>query len=640
MTSIITAKTNFTGGVITPALLGRVDLKAYDNGALALENVFVEPTGGIYRRPGLRYLTSLSGKARLLSYEIGPGENFLIVLTHLSAKIYQDGTCQATLTTPWKTDDLNLIRWTTHSEGLFLTHPDYVPQKISLSNDTWAIENFSFLTENNVEKCPYHKFAKDSISIAASAINGNNITLTASEDLFDASYIGKTLKLASGYVLITAVGSAQSATANVKDPLLDDLPDNTALEATRSWGEPVFSSQKGYPCTVTVYQKRLVFGGSPALPNMIWFSQTDDIHNFETGDGMDAEAITFAVESDQSNKICALFAGRHLQIFTTSAEWMVTGHPVTPYNITLTRQTQVGSKYTPFVPPLAIDGATIFAGQSGHEIREFLFDEIYEMYQATDLSLMAAHLIKNPIDLAYDKKRKMAFVVMQEGTLSVLTTFRAEEIQSWTEQKTNGAFCSVAVADGVAYFVVLRDGTYSLEYLDDTCATDCAFKIQSASPTDTITGLTALEGQTVAIIADNIVQTNKTVNEGSITLDEAGKDIEIGLPFAHTVVPLPPAASAHNGPAPIDRARLVRATFRVINTDCMEIDTGNGLQHVLVPNINAFQLDKSFTNQSTDILVNALSWKKTMQDPLWKIQSFLPRSFKLLSVVQQIKIGG
>ena len=39
MTNLFTSKTNFTAGELSQSLLGRVDLKAYDNGAMALKNV-------------------------------------------------------------------------------------------------------------------------------------------------------------------------------------------------------------------------------------------------------------------------------------------------------------------------------------------------------------------------------------------------------------------------------------------------------------------------------------------------------------------------------------------------------------------------------------------------------------------------
>ena len=54
MTRVNLLKTNFTAGEISPLLFGRGDLRAYDNGAAQLRNVFIHPTGGVYRRPGLR----------------------------------------------------------------------------------------------------------------------------------------------------------------------------------------------------------------------------------------------------------------------------------------------------------------------------------------------------------------------------------------------------------------------------------------------------------------------------------------------------------------------------------------------------------------------------------------------------------
>jgi hypothetical protein len=53
MTRTKIVKTTFTSGEVTSDLLGRGDLKAYDNGALKLRNVFIQPTGGIVRRSGL-----------------------------------------------------------------------------------------------------------------------------------------------------------------------------------------------------------------------------------------------------------------------------------------------------------------------------------------------------------------------------------------------------------------------------------------------------------------------------------------------------------------------------------------------------------------------------------------------------------
>ena len=52
-------KTSFTAGEVAPELLGRPDLRAWANGARVLRNVFIQPTGGVTRRPGLRHVAML-----------------------------------------------------------------------------------------------------------------------------------------------------------------------------------------------------------------------------------------------------------------------------------------------------------------------------------------------------------------------------------------------------------------------------------------------------------------------------------------------------------------------------------------------------------------------------------------------------
>ena len=460
MTNLFTAKTNFTAGELSSDLLGRVDLNSYNNGAQILENVFIEPTGGIHRRPGLQYIATLSGKGRLISYEQDSNNTYLFIIQNSQTLVYKNDTLYATLSSPWSESQLGQIRWTALDNGLIIVHPDVAPQRFTLDNGTWSVAAFQFLSTDGYTHQPYHRFGLDNITIAASASTGT-INLTASGDLFASRHLNQPMKLGDGYVIITTITDAQHATGTV----LKRLSDENSLAATRYWGEVAFNSTHGWPISVTTYQRRLVFGGSKSLPSILWFSQTDDMTNFEEGDALDSEAITFSLTSDKSNKICALFAGRHLQIFTTSAEWMVTGDPLTPASIQLHRQTQVGSPDTRYVPPVGIDGATIFAAANGKEIREFLFSDLEGIYQATDLSLLAHHAINQPVDMAYDKYMRQAYIIMQDGTMSALTSFRAEDMQSWTRHKTNGAFLYVTVSGENTYFITQHNDTYYLEKL-------------------------------------------------------------------------------------------------------------------------------------------------------------------------------
>ncbi len=634
MTNLFTAKTNFTAGELSPDLLGRVDLTSYNNGAQILENVFIEPTRGIHRRPGLQYIATLSGKGRLISYEEDSTSTYLFIIQHNQTLIYKNDTLYTTLSTPWQSNQLTQICWTAITDGLIIVHPDVAPQRFTLNNGTWSVGNFQFLSTDNYVHQPYHRFGADHITIAASASTGTT-NLTASADLFASRHLNQTMKLGDGYVQITAITDTQHATATV----LKKLSEEDSLDATRYWGEVAWNTTHGWPISVATYQQRLVFGGSKKLPNTLWFSQTDDMTNFEEGEALDNEAITFSLTSDESNKICSLFAGRHLQIFTTSAEWMVTGDPLAPGSIQLRRQTQVGSPDTRYVPPIGIDGATIFAAANGKEIREFLFSDLEGIYQATDLSLLAHHAIKQPTDMVYDKYRRQAYIIMQDGTLSALTSFRSEDMQSWTRHKTNGSFLYAAASGQNTYFLTQRNNVYYLEKLSDQMYMDMATTQTSITPTNSWGNLAYLNGFEVRLLADGRVQENQTVSGGSVTLNISATELQAGLAFTHKVAPLPAAGGANNGPAPVSSCRFVRGVFRLINTKSFQIDTGTGLHQEMVNNLSNYTLDSAPGSKTTDIIVRGLGWKRNPTVPLWLIQGDQPLPFQLVSVTSDIKIG-
>ena len=73
-------KSSFTAGELAPEMLGRGDLRAYANGARRLRNVFLQPTGGLTRRPGLRHVATLPGPARLVAFEFNTEQTYLLVL--------------------------------------------------------------------------------------------------------------------------------------------------------------------------------------------------------------------------------------------------------------------------------------------------------------------------------------------------------------------------------------------------------------------------------------------------------------------------------------------------------------------------------------------------------------------------------
>jgi hypothetical protein len=633
MTRIRTQKTGFAAGELSPRLLGRGDLKAYANGAQALRNVFIHPTGGVGRRPGLRYIDAALGHGRLVAFEFNTEQVYLLVLTENHITVYRDGVAVADFATPWTLAHVRQLNWSQSADTLLVVHPDVAPKRITRSSETsWTIEDWQFVAEGVRIRQPYHKFSADAVTLAASATTGA-VNLTASADLFVAGHVGVRFRIADKELEITAVSSATVASANALETL-------AGTAATADWQEQAFSAVRGWPVAVCFHQDRLVCGGSRDLPNRLWMSRSAALFDFDLGTGLDDEAIEFSILSDQVNAVRNVFSGRHLQVFTSGAEWMVSGEPLTPANIQLNRQTRIGSPVDRTVPPRDVDGATLFVARDGESLREFLFTDVEQAYQATDLALLAQHFIDQPVDQDFDRARRMLHVVMADGTIATLTIYRAEQVTAWTRQSTAGAFRSLALAGDETFVLVERDGVFLLEAFDDALGVDAGLAGSSETLKTTWSGLDHLEGRTLAVVAAGAERASETVAGGAIEISPGALEITAGLPYAHVIEPLPPAAQDTGGGAAGIRMRLVSATFRLHDTAALALDVGRGLVPAPFRRFGDTVLDQGLPLFSGDITVRALGWRGDGTQPLWRIEQSTPLPFTLLSVSTVVSANG
>lgn len=628
MPRIPTIKTTFTSGEVSSDLLGRGDLNAYDNGALKLRNVFIQPTGGIIRRSGLRYIDTALGKGRMMAFEFNSEQTYLLVLTHLKLSIYANDVLEVTLNTPWIEDDIQQLAWTQSADTLLLTHPDYPPRRLIRSGlGVWSIVNWEFYHQAGRICQPMYKFAGGAVTLTPSGTSGT-ITLTASASVFESGHAGTRLRVGNKEVQINTVASATVVSATVIENLI-------ATTATVDWEEQSFSIVRGYPATAAFHQDRLVIGGSRDLPNRIWMSQSGDLFNFDPGTGLDSEAIEFGIFSDQVNAIRGVFSGRHLQVFTSGSEWMVTGDPLTPANVQIKRQTRVGSMIDRYIAPIDVDGATLFVARNGQELREFIYTSIEEAYQSTDLALLSHHIISTPIDQDFDQKRRLLFLVRADGQFATLTVYRAEAVAAWTLHDTAGQVTSVSVVGDNVYLLIKRGAHYFIELVDDALHLDCALSGESGSATSTWAGMGYLNGNIVSVVADGKVESDKTVTAGQITTDHPARILQAGLPFTHIIEPLPPSNISAVGYA--RAVRLVEATFRISNTAALTLDTGRGLKDISLRQLGQPTiLDAAPPMVSGDIKVRAYGWKNDTSKPLWRIEQSLPLPFALLSVHTEV----
>lgn len=628
------AKNSFSGGEVSSDLIGRGDLKAYENGMGRIENLVLFPTGGVRRRAGLRHIDQALGPARLVAFEFNTEQTYLLVFSDLNMAVYMNGVKQVDVATPWQESQLGNLVWTQSADTLLLVHPDVAPRKITrTSHSNWTVSEWSFYEDEDSKqiKQPFYKFGASDITLQASATSGT-VTLTASQDVFTPDHVGTRLRIAKKEVEITAFTSATQVSATVIE-----TGGLVNTSATKDWEEQAFSGLHGWPVSVVFHQDRLVIGGTRDLPNRLWMSKSSDLFNFDLGEGLDDEGIEFAILSDQVNAIRSLFSSRHLQVFTSGAEWMVTGEPLTPENIQLKRQTRVGSPVDRYVPPRNVDGATLFVSRDGRDLREFLFADVEQAYQSNDLAMLSKHRMNAPVDQDYDSYRRLHYVIFQDGTIGALSVYRAEKVSAWSHLITQGKFKSISIVGDEVYVTVERASQTFIEVFDDALNMDAALVGEDVLPKTSWSGLDHLEGETVKIVGDGAVYPDQTVTAGSITLSHGVTRCEVGLPFSHVLEPLAPAPQATGFAAQGGRVRLVSLTLRLKDSQALSLDVGRGLRSIPFKKLGALNvLDSAPQPFTGDLTVRALGWRQNGTETLWRIEQDIPLPFKLMSILEEL----
>jgi hypothetical protein len=628
MTRAFIAQTNFSAGELDPRMLGRTDLRSFENGAAKLRNVVVETTGGVRRRPGMAHVATAAGPGRLVDLEIGPGFAYLLAFSESQVDIYRDGVLRATVATPWNEAQIAQIAWAQLDQSLLITHADLPPQQLKRESDTvWSIGPWIFAQiAPGVSAEPFARFADPDVAMQSSATTGT-VTLNTSADVFVPAHLGGIVRMKGKQIQLTNIQTSTQAIGLVLQTLDDTGP-------TTDWDEQAFSAARGWPVTVSFHQDRMVIGGSRDLPNGLWLSKTGESFNFDLGTGLADEAIAFRLAANDRPAIRALMPGRNLQVFTSSGEWVVTGDPLTPTDIQVHQQSRIGSPRDRHVPPRDVDGATLFAARNGRELREFLFVDTEQAYQAADLALLAQHLVRSPVDQAFDAKRRLFLIVNEDGSLATIAIYRNADIAAWSLQETAGRVLSVAVVGDATMLLVDRPSGIQIERLDDQLMVDAGLRLSQSPPALVWTGLGHLEGQEVVLVADGLVLEPTTVAGGQVVLDTPASELAVGLPYAHVIEPMPAALGGHD---PVYRP--VRVSLRLFETQSLQIDTGDGLRDLPLHTIGGGPKDRSPTPFTGDRAVRALGWRRGADQPPWRIEQDTPLPCALLSATTEVKVN-
>ena len=337
-------------------------------------------------------------------------------------------------------------------------------------------------------------------------------------------------------------------------------PSLTTHAPTTTWDEQSYSSLRGYPAAVTFHQNRLVFAGSLAQPDTVWFSKTGNFYNFNLGEAKDDESIQITASVGEIQQIRHIVSNRDLQVFSASAEFYVPAFQnqvITPTNAQLRRQTPFGSG---FERPQSIDGATLFVQKGGKIIREYIYSDSEAAYVANPISTISSHLIKTPIEMntlygALSRSESYVFILNNDGTLAVFNSNRAEQRAGWVEFTTNGKFHSTITIDDRVFANVefdLGDGTTKIIL----CEFNGQFNTDMAKIYTGTSGVFDVSadfnnGAVLHVIDGNNYVGEFTVASGNIdvsAVDASLTSAEIGYKFDVELTTNPIDATLGNGP--------------------------------------------------------------------------------------------
>ena len=562
MVRVVQVQTNFASGEIDPLLRARVDINQYQNGAERLENVFVQPQGGVKRRGGMKHLYKIPSSAnpqngtRCIAFEFSVDEHYMLVFAHQKMFVFRNrvrlsiatgGAPSSYLSIPAITSDiLSTMCWTQSADTLILTHEDIEPIKIvrGATDQDWTA---STLALDSIPKYAFSlTLSNPAASITPSAVSGS-ITLTASSGIFNSGYVNQYINVEpQGRCRVVAYKSTTQVEAVTEIPLFSTSAISSGNWEYESGYEDVWSATRGWPRTCTFHESRLFFGGSRARPSTIWGSKVALFFDFNPDQAYDDDAVEATLDTNSLNVITDLISGRDLQVFTTGGEFYVPQQglePITPTNFFVKVVSRNGSREGIRVQQL--QSGTLYIQRQGKALNEFQYSDSTASYISTSISLLSSHLMNNPIEMALRKatstdESDSLLLLNSDGTIAAYSILRQQNVIAPSRITTNGQIKDVGVDIEDIYVVTKRtfDGvdTYFVEVFDENTYTDCSFQGGAAASATSLPH----EGATVNVIADGNVLADVTVTGGVATFERPSTtSYEVGLGFNVVIKTLP-----------------------------------------------------------------------------------------------------
>lgn len=421
----------------------------------------------------------------------------------------------------------------------------------------------------------------------------------------DGSILFKYMHSGYGTARITGFTSATTVSAAV----IDTFPDELTSQSSPYWELGIIHQGMSYPECGTFYRGRFCFMYNDNGIPTVCMSCSDDYDNFadkEHGQVLATSAITIPVTGIKRNEPCWLVSADVLFVGTSSAEYYIdsasSAEPLAPDNVKIQQISSIGSLP---IQPVKIGAHTIFVTKSGTSVRDIIYSFSTDAYDPIELSIYGKHLLSSGITgMAYQEyPDKVVWFTVKDGRLIGLTFSAEQQVNAVHQHTLGGDVVNVATihnydnnldelwltversGDGVTYpCIEWLDNGYPVVYPDEIIKTtdyrareiaeanymkenafyvDCGITVTSSQTTEkkTISGLSRLTDQEVAIMTDGAEQPQQTVTNGHIEVEGSAVNITVGLPIESQYIPQTLYIQANNGAGVGDVQRIDHVTL-------------------------------------------------------------------------------
>lgn len=392
----------------------------------------------------------------------------------------------------------------------------------------------------------------------------------------------------TGVARVTQFNSETSVDAEV----LKALGGTTATEL---WSEGNWSTRRGWPTSVALYEGRLWWAGK----DKNWGSVSDAFDNFDPETDGDSGPISRNIGSGPVDTINWLLPLQRLVIGGQGAEISARSssfdEPLTPDNYNIKECSTQGSAA---VAGVKVDSLGLFVQKSGTKLFELTFDGNVYDYSSAELTLLCPEIGEPSITLLAVQRQPDTRVhcVRSDGKVAILVYDKLENVRCFILLETDGEVEDVAVLPGLVednvYYIVKRtiNGNtvrfYEKWAMESECRGGLVSKCADAhvtyqgAATTVVTGLDHLEGETVTVWADGDDVGNKVVSGGQVTLSVAASNVVVGLGYTARFKSSKLAYASSLGTALLQKKRISQVGFVLADTHRKGLRFGQSFEHM------------------------------------------------------------